>query len=337
MKRQLTFLCMLLSFLAVVALLAGCGGDEDKTVDYENPFDWEYTPEFEGTYDDDMEIDGVLDEAVWTSSARKWMTFSEGDATVWHTVRFTEKGLYIASRAKDTNFVWNARFNYSFQAYDKALNSAFAYVIAGGDTDHLQMFSMFDFAVDTHNRCSYEQTRFAAKAVTDRPIESGDATEMTAELFVTWDDLNIGVNLDTGVPENVRIIPYYRHIGSVTDPTQNKWITHLFAERNRLHCYAVFDGEGYAFSESGDAVWGNSATGISRSAGWDLTRNTEGIVTEKIYRSEYAAVSRRKIACECAALVVTTPSVLRERSHPAEREMPVAELPQTASSDSEKA
>ena len=86
MKRQLTFLCMLLSFLAVVALLAGCGGDEDKTVDYENPFDWEYTPEFEGTYDDDMKIDGVLDEAVWTSPARKWMTFSEGDATVWHKI-----------------------------------------------------------------------------------------------------------------------------------------------------------------------------------------------------------------------------------------------------------
>ena len=287
MKKRVLCLALLLAALAVLALFTGCKNkNQDKTVDYENPFDWEYTPEFTGSYDADMQIDGVLDEAVWRTPERKWMTFSEGDVTVWHTVRFTEKGLYIASRAKDTNFVWNARFNYSFQAYDKALNSAFAYVIAGGDTDNLQMFSMFDFAVDTHNRCSYEQTRFAAKAVTDQPIDGGEATEMTAELFVAWDDLNIGVDPESGMPENVRIIPYYRHIGSVTDPTQNKWITHLFAERNRLHCYAVFDGDGYAFTESQDAVWGNSATGISRSAGWDLSRSAEGVVTTNAAHSQ---------------------------------------------------
>ncbi len=287
MKKRMSCFCLLLAVLSALLLLVGCEGkSEDKTVDYENPFDWEYTPEFTDTYDADMTVDGRLDEPVWTAADRKWMTFSEGDVTVWHTVRFTEKGLYIASRAKDTDFVWNARFNYSFQAYDKALNSAFAYVIAGGDTDNLQMFSMFDFAVDTHNRCSYEQTRFAAKAVTDRPIETGEATEMTAELFVSWEALNIAVDPETGVPENVRIIPYYRHIGSVTDPTQNKWITHLFAERNRLHCYAVFEEDGYAFTEAQDAVWGNSATGVSRSAGWDLTRNSEGVVTTNAAHSQ---------------------------------------------------
>lgn len=287
MKRIIWALSLLLALALTASLFTACRkGQGDQTVDYQSPYDWEYTPEFTEPCDADMTIDGNLDEACWNSSDRKWMTFSDGDVTVWHTARFSQRGLYIASRAKDTNFVWNARFNYSFQAYDKALNSAFAYVIAGEGTTDLQMFSMYDFAVDTHNRCSYEQTRFAAKAVTDQPIESGQATEMTAELFVTWEALNVAVNPETGMPDTVRIIPYYRHIGSVTDPTQNKWVTHLFAERYRLHCYATFDRNGYAFSDSETAVWGNSATGTARSAGWDLSRVSDGIVTTNAAHSQ---------------------------------------------------
>ncbi|MDY3303652.1 MAG: hypothetical protein SOW78_05175, partial [Clostridia bacterium] len=280
MKIRNKFIFSIVCLFSCSFILLGFAGCNDsdpnaKKVEYDNEYDWEYDREFEGEYDEHMNIDGVLDEDVWNDAQHKWLTFSENGATVSYTTYFTEKGLYIASAVQDPNLQWNARFNFE----DKPLNSAFCYFITSDSADNLQMFTRFRFAFDSKNKVSYEQTPFAAKAVTDKDIDSGDASEMTGEFFATWDDLNIKVNEETGKPDTVNIIPMYRVVKDPEDSTANKWIRPLFADVTRLHCYCSFNENGYISSNVASSEWGNAANGISRSDGWEFSTEQENTVT----------------------------------------------------------
>ena len=280
MKRRIRFIFGTLSLLACAFILPcfiGCNASDpgDGKVEYDNKYEWEYDREFEGEYDEYMNIDGVLDEDVWNVAERKWLTISENDATVSFTTCFTERGLYIASVAQDPNLCWNARFNFN----DNPLNSAFFYYITSVDTDNLQMFTKFRFAFDSKNKVSYEQTPFAAKAVTDKDIDSGEASRMTGEFFATWDDLNIQVNEETGKPDAVNIIPMYRTVKDSEDSTVNKWVQPLFSDNTRLHCYCLFYEDGYVNEGAGSSIWGNAYNGITRTDGWEFSSQEGNVVT----------------------------------------------------------
>lgn len=284
MKKK-TYLSLALTLLlALAALLALVGCDTQTTdpagslVDYDNDYEWTYDLEFTKEHDDYMKIDGVLDEDVWKDTDRKWLTSTEEGVSLSYTTYFTEKGLYIAAIAEDPDLYWNGRMNFNLSS-GRAYNSAFYFSIAETDGDIMQIGSRFSFAFDAKNKASYEMTQFAAKATTDGDIDAGTATKMWGEFFVTWEDLHVTPDAETGIPADIGIIPYYRHVVDVEDDTANQWISPFFTDRARAQCYCRWDKDGYTAAAPEGSYWGNAANGLAHSPGWDVSQGAEGIVS----------------------------------------------------------
>ena len=289
MKKKFGIILLALALCAMAAFITACGGNKtgEKT-----DYDWKYEKEFVDEHDADMTIDGDLSEARWQD--RQYLTHVQDGVTVNYTTIFTEKGLYIGAKAQDPDMKWNARFNFSNFNRNPA-NSAFWFNIKGPDVQDGHAMRAFNFFIDAFDSASRNQTRFEAKAKTNGDIMKFEATEMTAELFVSWDALNIDVS--DGLPEFVRIIPYYRHVKNVADAGENKWITPIFIyggspgwdynlsydENLNLNWYRPISGmkfgsAGYINADKPGAVVGDAANGYSKSSGWDLSRIDEGVV-----------------------------------------------------------
>ena len=288
MKNKFGIILLALALCAMAAFVTACGGNKtgEKT-----DYDWKYEKEFVDEHDADMTIDGDLSEARWQD--RQYLTHVQDGVTVNYTTIFTEKGLYIGAKAQDPDMKWSARFNFSSTNSNPA-NSAFWFNIKGSDVQDGHAMRAFNFFVDAFDSASRNQTRFEAKAKTNGDIMKFEATEMTAELFVSWDALNIDTT--DGLPEFVRIIPYYRHVKNVADAGENKWITPIFIYGNPGWDYGLtydenlhqnwyrpiagmkFGSAGYINADKPGAVVGDAANGYSKSSGWDLTRIDEGVV-----------------------------------------------------------
>ena len=288
MKKKFGIIFLALALCAMAAFVTACGGNKtgEKT-----DYDWKYEKEFVDEHDADMTIDGDLSEARWQD--RQYLTHVQDGVTVNYTTVFTEKGLYIGAKAQDPDMKWSARFNFSSTNSNPA-NSAFWFNIKGADVQDGHAMRAFNFFVDAFDSASRNQTRFEAKAKTNGDIMKFEATEMTAELFVSWDALNIDTT--DGLPEFVRIIPYYRHVKNVADAGENKWITPIFIYGNPGWDYGLtydenlhqnwyrpisgmkFGSAGYINADKPGAVVGDAANGYSKSSGWDLSRIDEGVV-----------------------------------------------------------
>ena len=287
MKKKCGIILLALALCAMAAFVTACGG---KKTGEKTDYDWKYEKEFVDEHDADMTIDGDLSEARWQD--RQYLTHVQDGVTVNYTTVFTEKGLYIGAKAQDPDMKWNARFNFSSTNSNPA-NSAFWFNIKGADVQDGHAMRAFNFFVDAFDSASRNQTRFEAKAKTNGDIMKFEATEMTAELFVSWDALNIDTT--DGLPEFVRIIPYYRHVKNVADAGENKWITPIFIYGNPGWDYGLsydenlhqnwyrpiagmkFGAVGYINADKPGAVVGDAANGYSKSSGWDLSRIDEGV------------------------------------------------------------
>ena len=268
--------------------VTACGG---KKTGEKSDYEWKYEKEFTDEHDADMTIDGALNEQRW--QGQQYLTHVQDGVTVNYTTVFTEKGLHVGAKAQDPDMKWNARFNFSSTNANPA-NSAFWFNIKGADVQDGHAMRAFNFFVDAFDSASRNQTRFEAKSKVNGDIMKFEATEMTAELFVSWDALNIDTT--DGLPEFVRIIPYYRHVKAVGDAGENKWLTPIFIYGNPGWDYGLsydenlhqnwyrpisgmkFGSVGYINADKPGAVVGDAANGYSKSSGWDLSRIDEGAV-----------------------------------------------------------
>ena len=288
MKKKLSIIFLALALCVTAVFVTACGG---KKTGEKSDYEWKYEKEFTDEHDADMTIDGALNEQRW--QGQQYLTHVQDGVTVNYTTVFTEKGLYVGAKAQDPDMKWNARFNFSSTNANPA-NSAFWFNIKGPDVQDGHAMRAFNFFVDAFDSASRNQTRFEAKSKVNGDIMKFEATEMTAELFVSWDALNIDTT--DGLPEFVRIIPYYRHVKAVGDAGENKWLTPIFIYGNpgwdynmsydenlNLNWYRPISGMkfgsvGYINADKPGAVIGDAANGYSKSSGWDLSRIDEGVV-----------------------------------------------------------
>ena len=288
MKKKLSIIFLALALCVTAVFVTACGG---KKTGEKSDYEWKYEKEFTDEHDADMTIDGALNEQRW--QGQQYLTHVQDGVTVNYTAVFTEKGLYVGAKAQDPDMKWNARFNFSSTNANPA-NSAFWFNIKGPDVQDGHAMRAFNFFVDAFDSASRNQTRFEAKSKVNGDIMKFEATEMTAELFVSWDALNIDVS--DGLPEFVRIIPYYRHVKAVGDAGENKWLTPIFIYGNPGWDYGLsydenlhqnwyrpisgmkFGSVGYINADKPGAVIGDAANGYSKSSGWDLSRIDEGVV-----------------------------------------------------------
>ena len=288
MKKKLSIIFLALALCVTAVFVTACGG---KKTGEKSDYEWKYEKEFTDEHDADMTIDGALNEERW--QGQQYLTHVQDGVTVNYTAVFTEKGLYVGAKAQDPDMKWNARFNFSSTNANPA-NSAFWFNIKGPDVQDGHAMRAFNFFIDAFDSASRNQTRFEAKSKVNGDIMKFEATEMTAELFVSWDALNIDTT--DGLPEFVRIIPYYRHVKAVGDAGENKWLTPIFIYGNPGWDYGLsydenlhqnwyrpisgmkFGSVGYINADKPGAVVGDAANGYSKSSGWDLSRIDEGAV-----------------------------------------------------------
>ena len=288
MKKKLSIIFLALALCVTAVFVTACGG---KKTGEKSDYEWKYEKEFTDEHDADMTIDGALGEQRW--QGQQYLTHVQDGVTVNYTAVFTEKGLYVGAKAQDPDMKWNARFNFSSTNANPA-NSAFWFNIKGPDVQDGHAMRAFNFFIDAFDSASRNQTRFEAKSKVNGDIMKFEATEMTAELFVSWDALNIDTT--DGLPEFVRIIPYYRHVKAVGDAGENKWLTPIFIYGNPGWDYGLsydenlhqnwyrpisgmkFGSVGYINADKPGAVIGDAANGYSKSSGWDLSRIDEGVV-----------------------------------------------------------
>lgn len=270
---------------------AACdSGDSTGGSESEYTYDWTYRREFVDECDSDMTIDGVLDEERWQNV--HWLYHGEDEVKLSYTTIFTEKGCYIGAIAEDKKMQWNGRFNFSHWGGNSSLNSAFWFQIAGPDVADGHAMREFNFFVDAFNKASRNQTRFAAASTTDGDILEKQATKMTAEVFISWDALNVELGENGELPEFVYLTPSYRYVVENTSScVDNRWIYPLgtypmntiywredgykntLADFNyyRAKTGVHFNKDGYINYDTETAKIGMSANGISKSDGWDLS------------------------------------------------------------------
>ena len=290
---------VLLAGLGCLALTFVVGGCKSKEVTSEYTYDWTYAQEFVDEYDSDMKIDGVIDEARWQD--KHWLYHGEDEVKLAYTTAFSEKGVYIAAKVEDDELRWNARFNFSHWRGAGSLNSSFWFLVAGPDVVDGHSMRQFNFFVDAFDRASRNQTRFAAEATTNGDIMAREATEMTVEMFVSWDALNIELGENGEYPEFIYITPTYRYVVENNKAcVDNKFISpfgtypfntmwwnengyaatigdfNYYRAKTGVH----FNENGYVNYDAEGAPLGMSANGISKSDGWDVSKlMTDGEVS----------------------------------------------------------
>ena len=271
-KNCKIFSLILLAATATISVFAAAGCS--KKLASVKEYAWTYEPEFQDECDEDTLIDGVLDEARW--EGQEWLTHTQNGVTVQYTTSFSAKGLYIGAIAKDEDIQWNSRLNMGYynsylgDGVMNADNSTFWFRVSATDETEYHTFTAYNFFIDAKDRASRNQTRFQAKATLNG--ELGEANEMSAELFVTWEALRMEIPEGEEHPQSVRICPAYRYVKE-ENSGENKWVLPTFYTLNayRLRNNGVFAASGYANPDVENATVGDSAIGLSKSDGWDLS------------------------------------------------------------------
>lgn len=279
------FKILIIALLAValsVMVLAACANSGNKikeeVIEGDLP-DYDYNKEaaFGEAPDENIRIDGRLDEALWQNLS--YMSHTDPQhttVTVNVTTHFSPKGLYIGAYSSDSKVFWNGKNYYHW-------NTHFVFRIASAGTTEYSA-SVRNILIDANNVFP-GATRVNAKSkVLGDEVNSGTSDGLSVEMFITWDALGIEVQQDeNGVnipPENVKLYWRYRYVSRNNGTNSPSYDIRNTFDYNAdiLDNYTLFGPNGYTAEDRDGAEVGNSVNGNSKSAGWDISGEEEGTV-----------------------------------------------------------
>lgn len=236
--------------IATVAFGA-CGGE--VTDDDSGKYEYCYRQEFTDKHDDDMKIDGVLDEARWQDSLGAKLYHGDDGITAEYTTAFSEYGVYVAATVYDPAIIWRGR--YDLDQYVGS-NSGFTFYIHLKDVDSTQSNKLMKFETDAFGQRSYSQQHFEANTTVSGEV-NGKTESMTTEMFVSWRALGLSglekIDADD-IPEYVAIEPLYRHITLSGGNYIRSMVYPTFTEPDFLSYYPKFGKSGYLAADKDDSA-----------------------------------------------------------------------------------
>lgn len=236
--------------IATVAFGA-CGGE--VTDDNSGKYEYCYRQEFTDKHDDDMKIDGVLDEARWQDSLGAKLYHGDDGITAEYTTAFSEYGVYVAATVYDPAIIWRGR--YDLDQYVGS-NSGFTFYIHLKDVDSTQSNKLMKFETDAFGQRSYSQQHFEANTTVSGEV-NGKTESMTTEMFVSWRALGLSelekIDADD-IPEYVAIEPLYRHITLSGGNYIRSMVYPTFTEPDFLSHYPKFGKSGYLAADKDDSA-----------------------------------------------------------------------------------
>ena len=236
--------------IATVAFGA-CGGE--VTDDDSGKYEYCYRQEFTDKHDDDMKIDGVLDEARWQDSLGAKLYHGDDGITAEYTTAFSEYGVYVAATVYDPAIIWRGR--YDLDQYVGS-NSGFTFYIHLKDVVSTQSNKLMKFETDAFGQRSYSQQHFEANTTVSGEV-NGKTESMTTEMFVSWRALGLSelekIDADD-IPEYVAIEPLYRHITLSGGNYIRSMVYPTFTEPDFLSYYPKFGKSGYLAADKDDSA-----------------------------------------------------------------------------------
>ena len=236
--------------IATVAFGA-CGGE--VTDDDSGKYEYCYRQEFTDKHDDDMKIDGVLDEARWQDSLGAMLYHGDDGITAEYTTAFSEYGVYVAATVYDPAIIWRGR--YDLDQYVGS-NSGFTFYIHLKDVNSTQSNKLMKFETDAFGQRSYSQQHFEANTTVSGEV-NGKTESMTTEMFVSWRALGLSglekIDADD-IPEYVAIEPLYRHITLSGGNYIRSMVYPTFTEPDFLSYYPKFGKSGYLAADKDDSA-----------------------------------------------------------------------------------
>ena len=240
------------AFAAIATVAFGaCGGD--VTDDDSGKYEYCYRQEFTDKHDDDMKIDGVLDEARWQDSLGAKLYHGDDGITAEYTTAFSEYGVYVAATVYDPAIIWRGR--YDLDQYVGS-NSGFTFYIHLKDVESTQSNKLMKFETDAFGQRSYSQQHFEANTTVSGEV-NGKTESMTTEMFVSWRALGLSglekIDADD-IPEYVAIEPLYRHITLSGGNYIRSMVYPTFTEPDFLSYYPKFGKSGYLAADKDDSA-----------------------------------------------------------------------------------
>lgn len=228
--------------------------------------------------DENISIDGELDEAEW--QGKKWFsnTYLEnvkGELPVMKITGFTtERGVYLASTVTDTNLINDGQRSKTNTLWQ--LNVAATSTGGKMKTDGMKTYT---FYVDMAEQSYAWYSNFDRAVKVDGELNSGKTKGATLEMFIPWQMLDI--NPEEGVPTQFYLLPIY--YGIFEGETNRTLMTTI----NQPHIsnvseYFVFDNTGYTNADREGAILGDTKFGAAKTSNWDVSKEKDGIVSSSI-------------------------------------------------------
>lgn len=237
----------------------GCSGTKDGPMG--EAYDWSFDKPQAGTPDAYMKIDGKLDEDVWKTKNALSQTVK---GVSWSAkTHFSEKGVYVGLSATDDTMYYRTRYT-SRSAFDVYIckTGTQTYDLNNLDTHPARTFI---FTLDPYYCRSKSRIPYNYKAHVEGELNSETECTMTAELFLTWQDLyytqeELGAD---GYPEDIQM--YVNYEGEKSEVLGScLW---------REETYFAFDKDGYAGGIESE-TYGSIANGLAATDRWEI--NAEG-------------------------------------------------------------
>ncbi len=272
-KRILRTVLVGLCIATVICCLNGC---VEKAKVVENT----YTPNYSLStlkQSPDIKIDGVLDEAAWQGKSWFQNTYMNTNGT-YPILKFTafpsEYGVYVASIIEDKNLVTDG------QRYPE-VNSNWELYFAGCNADE-SLYSAERNGTWNVNRIYVDMRGESMSLVTnteravkvDGELNSGNTNSATLEMLVSWESL--GVDTSKGIPETIAVMPWFRAV--LASGGSTSYMEAPGSNLNLPASFYIFDKDGCTNNDLPGAVLGGANNGMSKSAGWDMSKQDEGIV-----------------------------------------------------------
>ncbi len=259
MKRRKIVLTLALLAFSTIGLGVGAAcSDKEEDGPLGEAYEWEFDKPFAGEIDDYMTMDGKLDEEVWEDNEYLAQTTLEDSWSA--TTHFSEKGVYIGVKATDETMYYTSRYR---------ARSTFSIFLCKTGTPtynvnntEVHQGRTFQFALDPYycrpwkNRIPYYYETYI-----DGPLDGENWTTMTAELFLTWEDLQyteeeLGEN---GYPEDIQM--YVNYNG------QSREVLGTCSWREET--FPHFGANGYKGNIEHDEL-GNVENGVASTDKWEI-------------------------------------------------------------------
>ncbi len=264
-------------------------------------------PQHEDSYlaqfaqDDDMTLDGALDEEVWKDNPTAY-TFAHSMSTADNPITMTtmnylgENGLYVAFDVKDTAIYYSAdrraSGNTSVELYVAAYaaqewdgNSFRISVVPTEDGCVTEMYTyrsktgVYQGTESLEREWAYwYKAHMAACRIDGAGVNTGMNEGYSVELFVPWASFGLA-----GAPEAVKYMTAFYHVESAASDADNVWSScYPSASTNTFNTWLV---------ATNDAVGSNDVMSeILRPAVPDDYMTMDGVFDEDVWHTENAIV-----------------------------------------------